>query len=326
MVSVIVPVYNVENVLHYCIESILDQTFRDFELILINDGSTDRSGVVCDRYAETDDRIRVIHKKNGGVSSARNAGIDAAEGEYICFVDSDDRLCEAFLSEMVNAMESELADIVVCGYSVTKFGKLVEERLFHEGGIEKVLRKNIYDLVCRTLYSAPWCKLFRSRIISNNKLRFPEDMSLGEDMLFNFMYTDCMDEICVLNKALYIYNTDNDNSLLRGYRRDLLEDVEKINRFCIHYLRKWKVGESVIDQIKIDCYYRYENVLYSTFSEENNDSFVKKIKFNNKVIRSSGFQTVYAGTPVKKTHKAAYSIKNYLPVYFYLKLRNLIIR
>ena len=90
IVSVIVPVYKVENVLHYCIDSILNQTYKNFELILVDDGSPDNSGKICDEYAKKDNRIKVIYKENGGVSSARNCGIDAAKGKYVCFVDSDD--------------------------------------------------------------------------------------------------------------------------------------------------------------------------------------------------------------------------------------------
>lgn len=130
MVSIIVPVYNVENVLHYCIDSILEQTYTDFELILVDDGSTDKSGIVCDEYAKTDSRIRVFHNSNEGVSVARNCGIDNAKGEYICFVDSDDRLHAAFLEKMQKAMLLYSADIMVCGYQVVQNGQIVEYRKY----------------------------------------------------------------------------------------------------------------------------------------------------------------------------------------------------
>ena len=102
LISVVVPVYNVEDVLHFCIDSILNQTYSDFELLLVDDGSTDKSGDICDQYARKDTRIRVFHKENGGVSSARNLGIDNANGEYICFIDSDDYVNSEFLDSLIS--------------------------------------------------------------------------------------------------------------------------------------------------------------------------------------------------------------------------------
>ena len=106
LVSVIVPVYKVENVSHYCIDSILNQTFMDFELILIDDGSPDNSGKICDEYAKIDSRVKVVHKENEGVSAARNAGLELAKGKYICFVDSDDYIQRDYLERLILAKKS----------------------------------------------------------------------------------------------------------------------------------------------------------------------------------------------------------------------------
>lgn len=326
MISVIVPVYNVENVLHYCVESILNQSYTDFELILIDDGSTDKSGFICDQYAEKDKRVHVIHKKNGGVSSARNVGLDNAKGEYICFVDSDDRLKLEFLMVMIDTLKSENAEIVVCGYQVVSKDKVVENRSFHDNGIDIVSRENIYSLVGHTLYSASWCKLFRHDIINNQHIRFLEDLTLGEDMVFNFMYTDYITSICVLNRTLYIYNIDNSDSLLRKYRKDLLTDVQKLDRHLSSYLEKWNVDNYSLNSYINDCYYQYENILYNTFSAENEDSFLVKIKFNNAVIRSKEFQNIYSSfsVKIKLFQRVAYSVKNYFPIYLYSVLRNVL--
>lgn len=116
IISVIVPVYNVEKYLPRCIDSILAQTFTDFELILVDDGSPDNCGAICDEYAAKDKRVRVIHKSNGGVSSARNAGLDAASGEYVTFVDSDDYIAEDRLKQMHSSIFESKADIAVAGF------------------------------------------------------------------------------------------------------------------------------------------------------------------------------------------------------------------
>ena len=113
LISVIVPVYNVERYLPRCIESILKQTYTNFELILVDDGTPDRSGIICDRYAEKDSRIRVIHKENGGVSTARNAGIDAAKGEWITFVDSDDWVSVKYLELLAECLDQNDYDLIV---------------------------------------------------------------------------------------------------------------------------------------------------------------------------------------------------------------------
>ena len=323
MVSVIVPAYNIERMLRPCVESILSQTCADFELLLADDGSADGSGAICDEYAALDDRVLVIHKKNGGVSSARNAGIDCAAGEYLCFVDSDDELTASFLSEMLRKAETGQAEIVVCGYQVVRNGSVVEERGF-PGCEETILpRKNVCDLVERALYSAPWGKLFRGDIIRNNGMRFPETMSFGEDMVFTFMYSDHITNIFVMNKMLYRYNIDNTDSLLRGFRKSLFPDTKRKNQYVLACLRKWEVDENSMAMFLDSCYYHYENILYSTFSPDNPDSFREKIRFNNSVIRSREFREVcfsFSGK-LKIFHRLAYRIGNYFPIYLYTSLR-----
>ena len=118
MISIIVPVYNTEKYLHRCIDSILAQTFTDFELLLINDGSKDNSGKICDEYAAKDSRVRVFHKENGGVSSARNLGLNEAQGKWIYFVDSDDTLQLYALQELVNWINNDKIDLIMAGYYV----------------------------------------------------------------------------------------------------------------------------------------------------------------------------------------------------------------
>ena len=116
LISVIVPVYNVENYLPRCLDSIINQTYTNLEILLVDDGATDNSGKLCDEYAQKDNRIRVFHKENGGVSSARNMGLDNATGEYIAFVDSDDYIDKCMYEIMLNSSVQNNADIVVCGY------------------------------------------------------------------------------------------------------------------------------------------------------------------------------------------------------------------
>lgn len=127
-ISIIVPVYNVEKYLEKCVDSILNQTFKDFEVILVDDGSPDNSGTICDQYAEADSRVRVIHKENGGLSSARNAGIDVARGKYLGFIDSDDYIAEDMYELLYNNIVREKADLSICGiYDVYDDKKIIEK-------------------------------------------------------------------------------------------------------------------------------------------------------------------------------------------------------
>ena len=166
-VSIIVPVYNTEKYLARCIDSILAQTFTDFELILVNDGSKDNSGKICDEYAQKDSRIVVIHKENGGVSSARNKGIDVAQGEWISFVDSDDWISSDFLSSFTYD-----ADLMICGIELfgTKHSQQIpdSQHLQNTTEIYTWLASNCH----RGYVPSPWAKVFKTSIIHRFRTRW----------------------------------------------------------------------------------------------------------------------------------------------------------
>ena len=209
--SVIVPVYNSAPYLQECIDSILTQNFTDFELLLVDDGSTDESARICDSYAESDERIRVFHKKNGGVSSARNVGLREARGEYITFVDADDYVTESFLEHLL-CVDS---DLTVTG--VAKFGAVEGSVAFNEFctfGLSE-LPSHWYpsNQICY-LYHYPVCKLYRSRVIHDNQLRFDERLSFSEDLCFNLAYYSLIDTISEIPHVDYKYRItqiDRDN-------------------------------------------------------------------------------------------------------------------
>ncbi len=199
-VSVIVPVYNTEEYLPRCVESIIAQTFTDFELILINDGSTDNSGKKCDDYAKKDSRIIVIHKKNGGVSSARNKGIDIAKGEWITFVDSDDWISSDFLSSFTYD-----ADLMICGielFGATHTKQIPDSQLLQNTSeIYTWLSSN-----CHLGYvPSPWAKIYRTSIIKTFEIKYNTSIIRGEDAIFNFDYILHCESIKLFNIATYHY-------------------------------------------------------------------------------------------------------------------------
>ena len=154
-ISIIIPIYNLEKYLDKCIKSILNQTFKDFELILVNDGSTDKSGVICDNYKKVDDRIVVIHKENGGTSSARNIGIDIARGKYIGFVDGDDYIHENMYYELYENLIKNNSDISICKFvrvydnSEMKFSNnnLLEENYSNIEALKELYKENAVDFI-----------------------------------------------------------------------------------------------------------------------------------------------------------------------------------
>lgn len=207
-ISVIVPVYNVEKYLPRCIDSILSQTFTEFELLLIDDGSPDNCGKICDEYVAKDSRVRVFHKPNGGVSSARNLGLDKAQGGWITFIDSDDYVGKEYLAEFVNIVTKCDAEFVV----INNYGNILE------GNTEKILMRDDYDILfsedCFHRVCAPWGKLFNLDIIRTLNLRFNQELSLGEDVIFVLSYLLGISKLVQIKSCSYCYEL-RDGSLTK---------------------------------------------------------------------------------------------------------------
>ena len=204
-ISIIVPVYKAEKYLHRCVDSILSQTFTDFELLLINDGSPDNSGAICDEYAQKDNRVRVFHKENGGVSSARNLGLDNAKGEWITFCDADDYVSEKWLMSCKNAVKDDI-DIVFNGYCyITSTEK--ENRIpFSKNAICKTeIKKAITDLVISNCYGYIWLAVFKKSLIENLCLRFDEKSAFNEDAQFLSTYLENTKSFSTIKEANYYY-------------------------------------------------------------------------------------------------------------------------
>lgn len=204
-VSIIVPVYNAEDYLARCLDSLLDQSMTSFEVILVDDGSTDSSPMICDRYSETDPRFRTIHKPNGGVSSARNAGLNLAKGEYIMFVDSDDALNEGALEAMVNGSEGE--DLIVGGF--VEYLDQIPHRNVQPDSTRAYSSESLSDFFednirrnCEML-DAPWAKLFRRKALSD--LRFNEKLTYAEDKLFVFQFLSKCKSVRTVTYKTYLY-------------------------------------------------------------------------------------------------------------------------
>lgn len=278
-ISVIVPVYKVEEYLHRCVDSILSQSFTDFELILVDDGSPDNCGKICDEYAQKDSRVRVFHKPNGGVSSARNLGLDNAKGEWITFIDSDDYVEPGFL-----IIPSTIrGDLLIQNYKVlydngyTKKTEFINE-FISETQILDYLGSHIVERIFRV----PWAKFFKREIIVNNGIVFTEGIRIGEDTLFLLDYLCHIKSIQPLSTSSYIYRKENID-VVRKYALSARESVE-IFRFLVLKYENLKIYSIDFLLFIFTLYYsliypqNYESLKY--WSE---DPIVKRIY---KVIRT----------------------------------------
>lgn len=232
-ISVIVPVYNVEKYLCSCIDSILAQTFTDFELLLIDDGSKDKSGEICDEYAKRDCRVKVFHKENGGVSSARNLGIDESKGEYLFFVDSDDIISSSYIEMFVNYIKKNDSVCVVCKY--TNRLSLLKNQI-NSIKTKEMTSSEFLDEIWISegkLDGYLWNKMFKRKILIDLNIRFDEKVSIWEDMLFVVEYFVNISTVIFVDAVLYYYR-DTMNSAVKQH--GTLKKIEKIF-VCLKMLR-----------------------------------------------------------------------------------------
>lgn len=220
-ISIIVPIYNVDKYLQRCIDSIVGQTYGNIEVILVDDGSTDSSGGIIDSYAVKDSRVKVIHKKNGGVSSARNAGLKIATGQYVMFVDSDDRIDERTCEICVDAMDGE--DLI--SFSARLVNK-DEEGGVVEGGVDGspdrlVGNRQIIERYLEGENLRVWAHLFKLETLGG--LRFDENMRIHEDALFAFQFLQKANTEVILNEPLYWYISRADSAMKNPLQTDIAD-------------------------------------------------------------------------------------------------------
>lgn len=225
LVSVIIPVYNVEDFLETCVNSVINQSVKDIEIILVNDGSNDSSGIISNSLAALDNRIKVVHKKNKGPSSARNTGIQLAKGEYISFIDSDDWIEPLFLERLYSLASKNNADIVNTGITVEflKENKVETIRYNEEICLKDKAKFGLFfmELHKLKLSNYPVTRLFKRTFLLENKILFETGIHVGEDLIFNLEAFKCANSICINNLALYHYMKRELLTLTSSYQANL---------------------------------------------------------------------------------------------------------
>ncbi|MBR2134362.1 MAG: glycosyltransferase [Eubacterium sp.] len=218
LITVIVPVYKVEKYLDRCVESIVNQTYTNLEIILVDDGSPDNCPQMCDAWAEKDNRIKVIHKENGGVSSARNAALDIAKGDYIGFVDSDDYVDKTMYEKLYQEGKEKSCDLVICNNYNVIDDKLIKagdyKNYFYSGNLISCFLTGKFEV------NATCNKMYKRIAIGN--IRFDESLKVGEDLLFNYYVIKNCDCVITIEDSLYYY-VFYDNSTMRTVNQDVIQ-------------------------------------------------------------------------------------------------------
>lgn len=265
-VSIIVPVYNVEKYLERCLESLINQTYKNIEIIIINDGSTDNSLRILKEYERIDSRIKLIDKNNEGLSQTRNVGINISTGEYITFVDSDDWIELDFLKKMINLIEESNGDVAICSYvreynekAINKdlgFGDIV---IFDKDEVKSKLYRRMIGPIGDELKNpenldsliTAWGKVYKTSLIKDNKISFIDTSIIGtEDLLFNVHIFNYINKAILINKPLYHYWKGNISSLTAGYKEDLIS--------------KWMNKHNLIKEFLVKN--RYEDIFFEALN------------------------------------------------------------
>ena len=289
MISIIVPIYNSEKYLHRCIDSILAQTFTDFELLLINDGSKDNSGTICDEYAAKEQRVRVFHKENGGASSARNVGLDNAKGEWITFVDSDDWIEKNYIHQLCD-FETK-SDLYLCGYK-PYFIYIKSATYKNKDEIKDILNKHIF------YFSSVYGKLFRSDIIKQKSIKFDKNINYAEDTVFVFSYLLHINSIHTIASAAGYHYLNSEDSLTKQTRTSqqgvyifsklckLLLELKKVYNISSIDTYSGYVGENIFRSVIEDIRRKSDNIfkVKMALQEMCDDKYVIHFFFDNKKI------------------------------------------
>lgn len=296
LISVIVPVYKVEAYLDRCVQSILDQTYKNLEIILVDDGSPDKCPQMCDEWAKQDSRIRVIHKENGGGAQARNAGLGMVSGEYVAFVDSDDYLFPGMYEELLQVMKQTNSDIAECGYYLVEsdvFPERQEIKGYQIYTPQEAMEAHIADRVFRQII---WNKLYKASIIQ--EIRFVEGKKI-DDEFWTYRALGNADRLVLIYNKLYCYRQHAGSVMHRGYSMNNLVAIEaRLDRQT--YLEKYFPNQADKGKINLffSCIYQGQMTLMHLGHEEREAAFA----YLREISRKSKLTSAQKKT-MKLTHQ-----------------------
>ena len=287
LVSVIIPIYNAEKFLNKCIISVINQTYQDIEIILINDGSTDKSGDICNHYLRHDKRIKYFYKNNGGVSSARNFGISQAQGTYIIFIDSDDWIENNYVKNLVNQIDKQDSYFIISGYTIDVLDKnnKVVKTVKYKPVADLIEKKEDYirtlaELINKRYILSPWGKIYRLDIIKDNQISFDISKSIGEDLVFNLDYLNKVKKIKLCKDCKYHYILSNAESLTKKFGEERIENTYHLFLKGIDFLKTNNLEE--VSWVFYKYYFKsqmnfIESQIHNRCKKEKLEKYITKI-------------------------------------------------
>lgn len=295
LVSVIIPVYNIEHFIERCINSVIHQTYKNLEIILVDDGSKDNSGKICDNYSEEDNRIKIVHKDNGGLSSARNAGLEISRGDFITFIDGDDWIDKDYISKCMERLLESKVDVLITPYIREYADKSVPNELFSgnyyvmdsELVTEKIFRR-FFGLYKNELkdaskiddLSTAWGKVYKREFCKN--VRFVDTKIIGtEDAWYNINVFYNVKSVLYYGDVYYHYNKENQGSLIRSYNTDLFFGWKNLYQYMNNFVISKKLQEDFFEalnnRIVVDLFALCRNVINSNLSIKEKRNEIKHI-------------------------------------------------
>ena len=317
-VSIIVPVYNSSNCLKKCLESLINQTLKDIEIIMVNDGSTDNSKDIILKYQKKDKRIILINKKNGGQASARNVGLKHAKGEYISFVDSDDYVDKNMCKDALNTMIKSDCDILVFDYFVTDYKNTNYYKVLKELSTGNINNKQFFFAS-----ACPWNKIYKKTFLLDNKFSFPEGM-IYEDYAAIIPLIKYNPRIFYINKAYYYYYLSNESKIRKKEYNKKYEDIFKANEILLNILKDTEYTEELEYMVAYHMLYEGSLNFYKYNKLENIDKISDFIKRNFKKWYKNKYVVKELNLKSKLLMKLFY-YKKYNIIMFFQRIKRLII-
>lgn len=316
-ISIIIPCYNSEKYIDRCILSIINQTYTNWEAILIDDGSTDNTVEIIKKYASEDSRIHLIKQENLGQSVARNVALCKCNFEYVTFIDSDDYIDVKMLEIMIN--ESNNCDLVICNYYESLLNKINKVNNFNKNMDDKF---KIIERILLSTGGVVWGKLFKLNIIRENSILFDKNIRISEDQIFNVEYLEKVNTFKIVDNNLYYYNIENNQSLSKKRGIEILNNQLEINRLLnnkLKWIDEYKISSLLSRRLYIHIYkYFYEEAL------NKEADFKKYIEIEEKIIKE--IRNVKLNNILEKIFFKLLLIKKYSVICNIIKLKRIILK
>lgn len=327
-VSVIVPVYNGEKYIDTCMKCLLAQTYSKIEIILVNDGSKDNSGRICDRYAKENPNVKVVHKSNGGLSSARNAGIEASTGEFLYFYDVDDEITPELVKDNVELAQKHNADVVLfCfWYYVEDRKELIPNQMKETfiGNAQDFFDHALTEVIQKEIFNAPWNKMVRRSVMEENRIRFNTDYPIYEDVIFASEIFPKVQKIVVNKEMYYKYYVRSSGSLITRYYPNLFDAVSLYYKNIVQYCDKYANHDAQLERFNY-LYFRLITAhlkqvsCHKELEKKEKHRLLKRI-CEDELFRQAVYGTKLGGT--KKVIRFLIGHKMYRTIELLYKLRS----